>query len=81
MVNTKKLKGTLGGKDIIQLKSNFIPRGLIPLEKLFDQNDVAKDPKVKHVDNVIEDKNIDIEENTRIVKLSKNYLPKRKKCM
>ena len=25
----KKLKGTLGGKDIIQLKNNFIPRGLI----------------------------------------------------
>ena len=24
---TEKLKGTLGGKDIIQLKNNFIPRG------------------------------------------------------
>ena len=24
----EKLKGTLGGKDIIQLKNNFIPRGL-----------------------------------------------------
>ena len=36
-IGTKKLKGTLGGKDIIQLKRNFIPRGLIPLEKLFDQ--------------------------------------------
>ena len=35
MINTEKLKGTLGGKYIIQLKSNFIPRGLIPLEKLF----------------------------------------------
>ena len=42
----------LGGKDIIQLKSNFIPIGLIPLEKLFDHNDVAKDPKVKPIDNV-----------------------------
>ena len=44
---TEKLKGTLGGKNIIQLKNNFIPRGLIPLENFFDQNDVAKDPKVK----------------------------------
>ena len=44
---TEKLKGTLGGKDIIQLKNNFIPRGLIPLDFFFDQNDVAKDPKVK----------------------------------
>ena len=52
------MKGTLGGKDIIQLKNNFIPRGLIPLEKLFDQNDVAKNPKVKPVDDAIEDKNI-----------------------
>ena len=43
---TEKLKGTIGGKDIIQLKSNFIPRGLIPLEKLFYyQNDVFKDQK------------------------------------
>ena len=30
---TEKLKGTLGGKDIIQLKNNFIPIGLIALEK------------------------------------------------
>ena len=30
--STEKLKGTLGEKDIIQLKNNFIPRGLIPLE-------------------------------------------------
>ena len=29
--STEKLKGTLGAKDIIQLKNNFIPRGLIPL--------------------------------------------------
>ena len=51
LINTEKLKGTLGGKDIIQLKSNFIPRGLIPVEKIFYQNDVAKDPKVKPDDN------------------------------
>ena len=35
-ISTEKLKGNWRGKDIIQLKSNFIPRGLIPLEKLFD---------------------------------------------
>ena len=58
----KKLKNALGGDDIIQLKSNFIPRGSIPLEKLFDQNDVAKDPKVQPTDNVVEDKNIGTEE-------------------
>ena len=77
-INSEKLKGTLGGKDIIQLKSNFIPRGLIPLEKLFDQNDVAKDPKVKPADNAIEDINIGTKENPKIVKLSKNLPAKEK---
>ena len=76
------MKGTLGGKDIIQLKSNFIPRGLIPLEKLFYyQNDVFKDPKVKPIDNAIEDRNIGTKENPKIVKLSKNLPAKEKKNM
>ena len=63
----------LSGKDIIQLKSNFIPRGLIPLEKLFDQNDVAKNPKVHPAKNVVEDQNIGTEETPKIIKLSKNF--------
>jgi len=57
-VGTGTLKDSLGGKDIVQLKSNHIPRGLIPLESLFDQNDVAKEPKVKPATNVVEYINI-----------------------
>ena len=68
----------MGRKYIIQLKNNFIPRGLIPLEIFFDQNDVAKDPKVNPTDNVVEDRNIGTKENPKIVKLSKN-LPVREK--
>ena len=58
----KQLKSMIEGKDIIQLKSNFIPRHLIPLEKHFDQNDVVKYPNVKLVDNVVEEKHIGTEE-------------------
>ena len=76
--SAEKLKGTLGGKDIIQLKNNFIPKGLIPLEKLFDQNDVAKNPKVKPVEDAVENRNIGTEENPKVIKLSKN-LPKKEK--
>ena len=76
-----KLKGSLGGKDIVQLKSNHIPRGLIPLEKFFDKNDVVKDPKVKPAENSVEDKNIGTEENPKIVKLSKNCLLKKNMSM
>ena len=61
----EKLKGTLRGKDIIQLKNNFIPRGLIPLEKLFDQND-AKNPKLKPVENAVEDRNIRLKRILRL---------------
>ena len=53
-----KLKGMTGGKYIIQLNSNFIPKGLIPLEKLFDRNDVAKNPKVQPHEDEIQDQDI-----------------------
>jgi hypothetical protein len=43
--------------DILQLKNNVLPRGLVPLEELFDFNDVAKKPKIeptgKRLRNVI----------------------------
>ena len=45
MVSTSNKEGYLNvfaGKDIIQLKNNSIPKGLVPLEELFDKNDVAK---------------------------------------
>ena len=58
------------------MKSNHIPRGLIPLENLFYQNDVAREPKIKPDDDVVEEKNIGTEENPRIIKLSKNLLVK-----
>ena len=70
----EKLKCSLGGKYIVQLKSNHIPRGLTPLENLFDQNDVVRYPKVKPVENDVEYKNIGTEENPIIIKLS-NKLP------
>ena len=63
----------IGGKDIIQLKRNYIPKNLIPLEKPFDQNEVSKYPKVQPAGNDIEDQNIGTEDSPRIVKLSRNF--------
>ena len=48
------------------------------MEFFFDQNDVAKNPKVKPVENVVEDRNIGTEENPKIIKLSKNLPIKEK---
>ena len=35
-----QLRNKIGKDSIVQLPSNHIPKGLIPLERLFDQNDV-----------------------------------------
>ena len=35
--------------DLIDLKNNILPRGLTPLEDLFDSNDVPKRPKMEPV--------------------------------
>ena len=35
-----QLRNKIGKNSIVQLPSNHIPKGLIPLERLFDQNDV-----------------------------------------
>jgi hypothetical protein len=37
----------IAGRDIVQLKRNIIPKGLVPLEKLFDNNDVAEVQKLQ----------------------------------
>jgi hypothetical protein len=65
----------LARRDIIQLKSNIIPRSLVPLEKLFDNNDVARSPKITTDEGDVEDCNIRTPEDPNIVKLSKNINP------
>ena len=62
----------LAGKDIIQLKRNTIPKGLIPLQELFDNNDVARNTKVAPSDAEVEDCNIGIEQEPKIIQMSKN---------
>jgi hypothetical protein len=64
--------------DILHLKSNVLPRGLVPLEELFDFNDVAKKLKIKANGQEVEDCNIGTEEKPRIVKLSKSLPPEKK---
>ena len=40
----------------------------MPLENLFDQNDVSRDPKMKPVDDVVEYRNIVTKENHKTLK-------------
>jgi hypothetical protein len=58
-------------RDIVQLKKNIIPKGLVPLEKIFDNSDVARNPKTNSNDEDIEDYNTGTQEDPKIIKLSK----------
>lgn len=44
--------------EVIELKDNFLPMGLSPLEDIFDANDIPKKPKMQPLNTAIEDCNI-----------------------
>jgi hypothetical protein len=55
-----------------------LPRGLVPLEDLFDFNDVAKKPKIEASGKEVEECNIGTEEKPKMIKLSKSLPPEKK---
>jgi hypothetical protein len=61
---------------IVQLPSNHIPKGLVPLEILFDGNDVALKGKVSTDDADITECNVGTENDPKYVKLSISLLEK-----
>ena len=69
----------LTGKDIIQLKSNSFPRGVVPLEDIFDNTDVTKSPRVTPRDDEVEECNVGTEADPKVIKISKNMTESRKK--
>ena len=46
---------TIVGQEIIQLRNTFIPKFLVPLETLFDNNDLVIQPRIQQSDNELED--------------------------
>jgi len=66
------LANTIENHDIIELRGNHLPKGLVPLERLFDSNDVHKKPAQKPVDNKVVDCNLGYDEQLRMVKLCRS---------
>ena len=62
---------TLAGHCVLQLKGNVNPRGLVPLERLFDKNDIPVNPNKLTLNELVRDVNIGTEEDPKVVKLSK----------
>jgi hypothetical protein len=44
--NDDLFQNQIARRDIVQLKNNIIRKGSVPLEKIFDDNDVARNPKI-----------------------------------
>ena len=59
----ENLMNNIAGHKVLQLKSNFIPRGLIPLEQIFDRNDIPVRPTVKPEPANTHQYNLGTEEN------------------
>ena len=57
--------------EVLQCKYNLFPRGLTPLEELFNFNDVARKPKMESTETNVEECNIGSEEEHKMIKLSK----------
>ena len=69
---------TEGESEVIELKDNFLPRGLTTLEDIFYSNDIPKNPKIKPLNVEIEDCNIGTAKNPKMIKLSKVLPPGQK---
>jgi hypothetical protein len=68
------------GHDIVEMKTNNIPRGLVALERLFDNNDVYKGTPMKNQEEEVTECNIGTIENPNLIKVSK-ALPVEQKDM
>ena len=64
-----KLKRKMGQHDIVQLPNNYIPRGLVPLEKVFNYNNVPYKPDKKEKDPTIHEHNIGNQNHPKFINL------------
>ena len=68
--------------EVLSSKDKNIPRGLAPLEYLFDFNDVAKKPTMEYTQSEVEECNIGTEDQPEMIKLARSLPPDMKrKCV
>jgi len=67
------LKNSIVDQKIIQLKDNTLPRGLVPLERLFNSNDVAVGSEKIPRDEQIQDHNIGTQLEPKLAKLFNGF--------
>ena len=63
------MKDKVADQNIVQLPNNYIPQGLVPLEEMFDHNDIPFKPAKKEQDPV-QEKNIGSQIHPKVINLS-----------
>lgn len=76
LVEDKDGKGTVLGQEVLQLKTNKIPKGLIELERMFDDKDIASFKSNSGGCEDVEKINLGSESNPREVYIGKRLIPK-----
>ena len=61
----------IGSHKIIELKGNFIPKGLVPLERLFSKDDTLLNPTMQYFEENVLSYNIGIVDEPKMIKISK----------
>ena len=72
--NPEKFQDKIANHRMLLLENNQIPRGLIPIERLFDQDYIPLKSTLQPQPEEVEDCNVGTNENPKMVKISK-YLP------
>jgi hypothetical protein len=70
------IQDTIVGHNIIELKANHFPKGLVPLERLFDHNDVSRKVVIQTEETYVEDYDISSDANPKLVKVSRKLSKK-----
>jgi hypothetical protein len=77
-VEKPKLRIKIGAHEMVQLSTNRIPKGLVPLERLFDNNDVAVKLEKKEEDSYVFQFNVASEEDPKYVNLASHLSEEQK---
>jgi hypothetical protein len=77
-VEQPKLKNKIAAYEIVQLSTNRIPKGLVPLERLFDNNDVAVKLQTAEKESDVFKYNVANEQDPRHVNLASHLSDKQK---
>jgi hypothetical protein len=73
-----KLRSKIGAHEIVQLSTNIIPKGFVPLENIFDNNDVAVKLEKKEEDSDVFQFNVASEQDPKYVNLASHFSEEQK---